>query len=299
MTNSLDLEHLRTIVAIAECGGFSKAAAVRHISQPALSQHVRLLERGMKRKLFEKDGRAMKFTPAGEQVLVEARKIIEVHDASLRLLQVERPDAIVVGSTEHAADQVLPEMLHALRRAFPASATRFEIARSTQLADSVAKGSVDLAFVLDPSGHGPGYEVGELPLHWYAAPGWTPPEPGEVWPLVAFEEPCGFRERALQLLANGGHRVEVTAASTTLEGVLAGVRAGLGIALLPSAGRRPAGLTVRMDLPRAGHTHMRMLARRGLDRAVERAALSAGEEFFASRPSLELVRLLDDAHTGA
>jgi DNA-binding transcriptional LysR family regulator len=108
MTNSLDLEHLRTLVAIAECGGFSKAAAVRHISQPALSQHVRLLERGMKRKLFEKDGRVMRFTPAGERVLVEARKIIDVHDTSLRLLQVDRADTIVVGSTEHAADQVLP-----------------------------------------------------------------------------------------------------------------------------------------------------------------------------------------------
>jgi DNA-binding transcriptional LysR family regulator len=289
MTNSLDLEHLRTLVAIAECGGFSKAAAVRHISQPALSQHVRLLERGMKRKLFEKDGRVMRFTPAGERVLVEARKIIEVHDASLRLLQVDRADTIVVGSTEHAADQVLPELLDALRRAFPSSTTRFEIGRSTSLSDSVAKGTVDVAFVLDPSGHGPGHEVGELPLYWYASPGWTPPADGEAWPLVAFEEPCGFRERALQLLANGGHRVEVTAASSSLEGVLAGVRAGLGVALLPSAGGRPAGLTVRADLPRAGHTHMRMIARRGLDRAVEGAALDAGGKFFASRPVLELV----------
>lgn len=69
MTNSLDLEHLRTLIAIAECGGFSKAAAVRHISQPALSQHVRLLERGLKRKLFERDGRNMRFTHEGERVL--------------------------------------------------------------------------------------------------------------------------------------------------------------------------------------------------------------------------------------
>src|SRR4051794_13804933 len=144
MTNSLDLEHLRTLVAIAECGGFGKAAAVRHISQPALSQHVRLLERGLKRKLFEKDGRVMKFTPEGERVLVEARKIIECHDASLQVLEAEDAGTIVVGSTEHAAEQVLAEMLRALRGAFPHSTTRFQIGRSTQLLDSVAKGTVDL-----------------------------------------------------------------------------------------------------------------------------------------------------------
>jgi DNA-binding transcriptional LysR family regulator len=108
MTNSLDLEHLRTLVAIAECGGFSKAAAVRHISQPALSQHVRLLERAVKRKLFEKDGRGMRLTYDGERVLAEARSIIEVHDQSMQRLQIHRPDTIVVGSTEHAAEQVLP-----------------------------------------------------------------------------------------------------------------------------------------------------------------------------------------------
>lgn len=298
MTTSLDLEHLRTLVAIAECGGFTKAAAVRHISQPALSQHVRLLERALKRKLFEKDGRTMRFTPEGERVLVEARKILDAHDASLRLLEAEHRDTIVVGSTEHAAEQVLPDMLNALRQAFPRTKTRFEISRSTQLAESIAKGTVDVAFVLDPSGHGAGHPVGRLPLRWYATPGWTP-TPGGPLPLIAFEEPCGLRERALQLLAAEGHRVEVTAASTTLEGVLAGVRAGLGLALLPSAGGRASGVVCRSDLPEAGHAYLRMLVRRGLDADVEHEALAAGETFFAARPHLQLVRLAAGSTTGA
>lgn len=286
MTNSLDLEHLRTLVAIAECGGFSKAAAVRHISQPALSQHVRLLERGLKRKLFERDGRNMRFTHEGERVLAEARRIIEVHDASLRRLDAERSQTIVVGSTEHSAEQILPEMIRALQAAFPDCDTRFEIGRSTQLAEAVGRGAVDFAFVLDPSGQGAGHLVGQLPLVWYAARGWTP---GETWPLIAFEEPCGIRERALSVLTGEGHRVEVTAQSTTLEGVLAGVRAGLGVALLPSAGGRPSGLSVCGELPDAGTTHLRMVARRGLPTELEQTALQAGVEFFSQRPHLQLV----------
>ncbi|MFD5823824.1 LysR family transcriptional regulator [Lentzea sp. NPDC060358] len=286
MTNSLDLEHLRTLIAIAECGGFSKAAAVRHISQPALSQHVRQLERGLKRKLFERDGRNMRFTHEGERVLAEARAIIEVHDASLRRLEAERDRTIVVGSTEHSAEQILPEMIRALQAAFPGCATRFEIGRSTQLTDAVNKGTVDFAFVLDPSGQGAGHLVGTLPLVWYAPRGWSP-EP--TCDLVAFEEPCGLRERALSVLAAEGHRVEVVGQSTTLEGVLAGVRAGLGVALLPSAGGRPSGLTVHTELPDAGTTHLRMVARRGLSAEVERTALAAGTDFFAQRPHLQLV----------
>jgi DNA-binding transcriptional LysR family regulator len=299
MTNSLDLEHLRTLIAIAECGGFSKAAAVRHISQPALSQHVRLLERDLKRKLFERDGRNMRFTHEGERVLAEARRIIEVHDLSLRLLEAERSQTIVVGSTEHSAEQLLPEMIRALRAAFPGRNTRFEIGRSTQLAEAVRKSAVDFAFILDPSGQGAGHIVGRLPLVWYAARGWTPPEPGETWPLIAFEEPCGLRERALSVLAGEGHRVEVTAQSTTLEGVLAGVRADLGVALLPSAGGRPSGLSVRGDLPDAGTTHLRMVARRGLAAEVEQTALAAGVEFFSQRPHLKLVPAASDAARGA
>ncbi|MFT4264460.1 MAG: LysR family transcriptional regulator, partial [Nocardioides sp.] len=215
MSNSLDIEHLRTLVAIAECGGFSKAAAVRHVSQPALSQHVRLLERALKRKLFEKDGRVMRFTPEGERVLVEARKILETHDSSLALLEASRPTTIVVGCVEHAVEQVLPEMLRGLTDAFPDASTRFEIGRSTQLYDNVAKGAVDLAFVLDPSGRGAGSEVGLLPLQWYAAPGWTPEAEDEEFHLAAFEEPCGLRERALALLSGEGRRVGVRATSTT------------------------------------------------------------------------------------
>lgn len=291
MSISLDIEHLRTLVAIAESGGFTKAAAVRHISQPALSQHVRLLERTLKRRLFEKDGRTMRFTPDGERVLVEARKILATHDASLALLEVANPTTITVGCVEHAVEQMLPELLRALTQAFPETGTRFEIGRSTQLYDSVAKGSVDLAFVLDPSGQAAGHQVGLLPLHWYAAPsGRTATDStADTFNLVAFEEPCGLRERALALLAEAGHQVEVTATSTTLEGVLAGVRAGLGTALLPGIGGRPQGVVERAGLPAAGTAHLRMIARRGLDEAIEETALATGRDFLAATPPLRLI----------
>ncbi|WP_340536866.1 LysR family transcriptional regulator [Nocardioides sp. GXZ039] len=305
MTNSLDIDHLRTLVAIAECGGFSRAAAVRHISQPALSQHVRLLERGLKRKLFERDGRVMRFTHAGETVLAEARHILAAHDSALDRLAVPQQRTIVVGSTEHAAEHVLPEMLQALSSAFPGATTRFEIGRSTSLLDAVGKGVVDVAFVLDSGTAGAGHEVARLPLVWYSAPGWSPADAvdpagsSEPLALVAFEEPCGLRQRALTALDAEGYRVTVTAQSTTLEGVTAGVRAGLGVALLPSTGGRPHGMVARDDLPRAGEVSLRLVGRRGLDPAIEQAAVESAAGFFDSRPHLRLVPASLDRTTGA
>ena len=290
MASSLDLDHLRTLVAISECGGFSKAATVLHISQPALSQHIRLLERSLKRKLFVKEGRGMKFTVDGELVLAEARQILGVHDQALERLKVHSEQIVVVGSSEHSADQVLPEMIRALDASFPGVTTRFEIGRSTRLAELVEKGSVDFAFVLASRGNEGGREIGRMPLHWYSAPGWTPPSGDRPFPLVAFEEPCALRERAMGALGADGHRVVVSGQSTTLEGVLAGARAGLGVALLPSMGGVPAGLVRRDDLAPVGSAGLNLLTRRGLDPEIEQTAVAAGEAFFQRR-SLTVLEL--------
>jgi len=283
MATSLDLDHLRTLVAISECGGFSKAAAALHISQPALSQHVRLLERRLNRKLFEKEGRGMRLTAEGERVLAEARTILGVHDEALERLAVRSEQVVVVGSTEHAAEQVLPEMIRALSEAFPDVTTRFEIGRSTQLIESVNKGVVDFVFILASRGDEGGREIGRLPLVWYSAPD---VELSDTVSLVAFEEPCALRERALAALAGERLRVTVSGQSTSLEGVLAGVRAGLGVALLPSVGGDPAGLVERDDLPAVGSAGLNLLARRGLDPEIELTAIEAAESFFERHVTL-------------
>ncbi|MCW2747960.1 MAG: LysR family transcriptional regulator [Nocardioidaceae bacterium] len=283
MGTSLELDHLRTLVAIAECGGFGKAAAVLHISQPALSQHVRILERSLKRKLFVKDGRGVKFTVAGEEVLAEARQILAAHDQAVSRLVGETEKVVVLGSSEHFAPQVLPEMIRVFHETFPHVTTRFEIGRTTHLIDAVDKGSVDFAFILASRGNESGREIGRLPLKWFAAPDWTPPTDGEPFALVAFDEPCALRERATAALVALGSRVTVAGQSGMLEGVLAGVRAGLGVALLPDVDGAPHGLVARDDLPEVGSAGVNILTRRGLDADIELATVDAGEAFFELR----------------
>jgi len=96
MDATLDITLLRTLVAIREHGGFGRAAAVLRCSQPTVSQHVRVLERRLGQPLVEKDGRVARFTPIGERLLIEAHRIIAVHDEALKRLGV-------------AGDQTRPE----------------------------------------------------------------------------------------------------------------------------------------------------------------------------------------------
>lgn len=280
MSRSLDLVQLRSLVAIADCGGFGRAASALHVAQSTISQHVRLLEKRLGEPIVEREGRIAKFTPAGERLLLEARRILTVHDDALERLDAARTRPIVIGSTETAVNQVLPEVLRALRLAYPGRHVQFHIDRSTQMTESVARGTIDVALVLGFPGDTIGQQVGSVEMGWYAAPEWTAPADGEAWPLVAYFEPCGMRHRAMTVLSELGHEVEVAAESTTLEGVIAAARAGLGIAVLPSSRGTVPGLERRFDLPELGPIGVNVAVRRGVEPEIAEVAHRALSEFF-------------------
>ncbi len=281
MAANLDLTQLRTFVAVTECGGQERAASALHLSQPTVSQHIKLLERRLRQPLMRRNGRRTELTVDGERLLVEARRILAVHDSAVERLSAGGLATVVIGSTETAAEQVLPGLLTVLRDAYPTTSVTFRIDRSTQMAEAVGRGAIDLAVLLGLGAEVPGRQVGALPLAWFAAPGWREPEREAPIPLVAYVEPCGMRQLAVAELAATGRAITVVAESTSLEGVLAAARAGLGVAVLPSAGAVPAGLVPVTHLPDLGAIGVFLAARRGLDVDLEAAALSALETFFA------------------
>lgn len=285
----LDPVQLRTLVAIADCGGFGRAATALHMSQPTVSQHVRLLERRLGQALMIKDGRKAKFTAAGERLLNEARRILAVHDDAMHRLNASHVGSLLIGSAETAAEQVLPDLLQTVRAAFPDQPVQFRIDRSTQILEEVEKGTLDLAIVLGFDLDTRGAMVGTLPLTWFSAPGWEFPDDDRPVPLVAYTEPCGMRQRALHELAARGYTVEIVAESSTLDGVIAAARAGLGLAVLPSAGRTPRGLRVQRTLPDLGDIGIHLAARRGIGVEIESAAFDALELFFSGQRRIEAI----------
>ncbi|WP_243408141.1 LysR family transcriptional regulator [Frankia canadensis] len=262
----LDITALRSLVAIADSGGFRRAAAALCVSQSAVSQHVRRLERAVGRPLVTPDGRATRFTPDGELLLAAARHLLDLHDATLRALGVgapARPSTITVGATEHAADHLLPLWMVALTAAYPDARVQFRLDRGARLTEGLDAGTVDVALLIGvPPGPG-SRPAGVLPLAWYAAAGWSPPPPGRPLPLIAINDPCTIRRQALSTLARVGRTAWVAGEAGHLAGVLQAARAGVGVALLADVGPVPPGLVRRDDLPAADPEPLHVRTRRG------------------------------------
>jgi DNA-binding transcriptional LysR family regulator len=264
MVRVLDVAPLRSFVAVADCGGFQRAANSLHLSQGAVSQHVRRLEAAVGRPLVERQGRGSRFTQDGEKLLRHARRILALHDETLRDFDVESEQTLVIGSTEHAAAQLLPDLSASLTGALPDCRLRFRVDRGAQLREALAGGRIDLALLLGPSDGAHARTVGRLELTWYSAPGWKPPAAGEPASLVAFDDPCALRSRALETLSAHGIPAEVSCEAAHLAGVQAAVRAGLGVGLMATLGQTPDGMVARDDLPGPEPISLSVWPRRGL-----------------------------------
>ena len=272
----LDIVALRSIVAVVDCGGFHRAAESLCLSQSAVSQHVRRLEKTVGRPLVQRDGRTSRFTPEGEALVGEARRILAAHDAALGRLGVgDSRESIVLGSTEHAADELLPRVMHALQEVFPGSAVRFRLDRSSRLNDAIDRGTLDLAMYIGDVGDTDAVCAGALPLTWYAAPGWRRPPHGRPIPLVVIDSPCTIRRRALQALDDHGLPATVVGEAAYLAGVLNAARGGLGVALIADVGSAPDGLERCRDLPPVSPERLHLRARPQADPRLLHTAVQA------------------------
>jgi DNA-binding transcriptional LysR family regulator len=114
---------------------------------------------------------------------------------------------------------------------------QLRVDRSFQLVERVGRGEVDAAIVVDAGGAAGAIDLGPMTLRWWASPALaaTVPLPRPL-PLVAYDPPCGLRDRALRRLDELGLERVITAESPHLSGVHAAVRNGLGYALLAAGG---------------------------------------------------------------
>ena len=96
MTALIDVDQLRTFIAIAETGSFTKAAEVVNKTQSAVSMQMKRLEERLERPIFARDGRASKLTEDGQRLLDYARRIVKLNVETLAAFddaEIDRPRA--------------------------------------------------------------------------------------------------------------------------------------------------------------------------------------------------------------
>lgn len=283
MGETLDISLLRTFRTVAECRGFTPAAAVLRLSQPAVSQHIRLLEERTGLTLINRRARDFSLTIDGDRVLEEAQTIVDAHDAALVRLRAGSAPQLKLGMASHVARRIGSPLLADLREDNPAVRVHLRIAAARELNSDLAQGSLDIALTLEHSREAPGRTVGSFELRWLAAQTANRPTgKGTPLPLVVSDYPCRLSDRARSALAAAGLEYSVVAESSSVDGVLAAVHAGLGVALLPVSQELESGLVKWDELPAMGRIGVRLNAREGMNPTVVNEVAASVEALIRS-----------------
>lgn len=152
----MEIRQLQYFVAIADSGGFSRAARVLGVSQPTLSQQVSRLEGSLGVSLFDRLARGVVLTEAGRAFLPRAKRITrEVHDAQTMLASdVQRGTGpLAVGAIPTMAPFVLPPVLERFKAEFPECELTVREDFTDRLVESLVDHELDLAILSTPIDH--------------------------------------------------------------------------------------------------------------------------------------------------
>lgn len=172
----MDLANLAAFLAVAETGRFSAAAGRLHLTQPAVSKRIGLLEAELGVRLFDRLGRQVVLTEAGQVLYPRVQRILEdVQDArrSLDSLGGKVTGTLNLATSHHIGLHRLPPLLRQFTARHPAAALDIRFLDSEQAYAQVLQGEVELAVTtLDPDTLAPLHAVPiwDDPLHFVVAP---------------------------------------------------------------------------------------------------------------------------------
>lgn len=232
-TTNLDLDLLRTFVAVADVKTFAAAAVVVERTQSAVSQQMQRLEQLVGKELFARHGRNKQLTEHGVQLLGYARKILRFNDeACSSLINNHLEGALSIGATDDTADSILPYLLSRFTSLYPKLEIDVRIKRTADLQQMLMEGELDLAIATQRAEGLAQATLRRSPTMWFCATDYSY-QSGEPVPLVVLDERCPFRMMAINHLDHFGIPWRLAYVASSLSAVKAAVKAGLGITARP------------------------------------------------------------------
>jgi DNA-binding transcriptional LysR family regulator len=172
----MDTQHLHAFVAIAEQGSFSAAAEKLHLTQPAISKRIALLEDQLGTRLFDRVGRQVILTQAGKILLNKAQLILSEVTATRRAiadLRGEIQGQLSIATSHHVGLHYLPPVLREFSSLYSQVKLDLHFLDSEQAYDEILQGRYDLAVVtlsLEQDPRFQSYSIWHDQLHFVAAP---------------------------------------------------------------------------------------------------------------------------------
>ncbi len=150
----MDIAALETFARVAETGSFSQAATRLHITQPAISKRIAMLELQFNARLFDRIGRNVRLTEAGRALLPHVQSILQELDESKRAisnLSGEIHGPLRLATSHHIGLHRLPPYLREFRRRYPDVALDLHFMDSEEACRLVEKGELEIGIVTLPT----------------------------------------------------------------------------------------------------------------------------------------------------
>ena len=244
-TAPYSLRQLQYVVAVADLGGFRRAAEACGVSQPSLSSQIARLEQSLGVQVFERDARGVRVTRAGQVVLGRARQVLlAAGDLNETARQQGDPLAgtLRIGVIPTVCPYLLPEVAPALHQSLPSLSIVWSEDKTQTLVKQIDEARLDAAIVArDARVSGlDSMAIGEDPFVLAAAPGHplmkraSPASPASLDGATVFLLADGhcFRDQALAFCGASGAR-EAGLSATGLSTLVQMVGTGAGVTLLP------------------------------------------------------------------
>lgn len=246
----LELDILRTFVAIADTGNFTTAAEAVLRTPSAVSMQIKKLEETLGATLFSRDARAVTLTHHGELLLSAARRLLAMNNEIVgRFVRPHMNGVVNLGAPDDIGDVILPEVLRRFAEVYPLVAVDVRIESSEALRRQVAEGKLDIALYNCTSNNfnGEGELLYREKLVWAGKKCGTAhlrdPLPVSVW-----ESGCIWRSKALEALEKSGRPYRISYLSAHHMGQRAAIRADIAVAPL-------ARFLIADDMAELGEAH--------------------------------------------
>ena len=250
----MNMKQLKYVLTLSQEGSFSRAADVLDITQPSLSQYIKKIEKEIGLELFDRTNGDVRLTDAGRVYIDAGRKILDLEhqmEVSFSDLAANKTGSLIVGAAPYRTASMMPEIAKAFKEVYPGMHLIVKEGTTSELAEGMEHGEYDLCLTLLPI-DGRVFEwekivEEELIL---AAPSSAPrfnteTIPDRKYPAIRAEllnsqsmvmlTDAQYMQKQLMSLATDSHIVFHTAAVVkSLEAQIAMVRAGIGMALMPS-----------------------------------------------------------------
>lgn len=283
----MDIHQLKTFVTVAREGSITRASGLLHLSQPAVSAHIKAMEDTLGLSLFERTPRGMSLTRDGQRLLAKAEQTLAAHQellAEATRSKGELAGKLRLGAGSNSSNEAIGRLLTVLSERFPGVEVVLRHHTSQAILAGIRNGSLDAGFYNEPEQPGPDLatiEVARFTIYLVAAPGVVAASERPDWKAIAAlpwiypaESACCSRT-AERLFTSHRFRPKRVISADRQDITRTLIASGIGVGLLHADAARDAQRRGEVELLFEAETPVRILFAYLADRAQDPLLVAA------------------------